>query len=70
MKIDQLPKQQFLQLPANYDIVLPARRPQMLPVFMTIDDPADRDLLAGLYEEHARFLVGTAYRILGDRAEA
>lgn len=42
----------------------------MLPIFMTIDDPEDRDLFARLYEEHASFLVGTAKRILEDRTEA
>ena len=42
----------------------------MLPIFMTIDDPADRDLFARLYEEHACLLVGTACRILKDRTEA
>ena len=60
-----------LQSAANCGIVLVNKETvSMLPIFMTIDDPEDRDLFAWLYEEHASFLVGTALRILEDRTEA
>lgn len=42
----------------------------MLPIFMTIEDPKDRDLFEWAYREYAQVLKGTAYRILERQDEA
>ncbi|MBO4839304.1 MAG: sigma-70 family RNA polymerase sigma factor [Lachnospiraceae bacterium] len=42
----------------------------MLPVFMTIESPEDRELFSRLYTEHARLMASVAKHILNDWAEA
>lgn len=42
----------------------------MLIIFMTLDDPQDRELFTRLYTEYAALLIGCAYRILEDWGDA